>query len=153
MTFLISTPNTNKILHRSAVRSAVTSENWNLRADESLHKVVKPTTIDWETSKFATPSPVQKRGFDLIQRGRDVIQMGRNLFVKEAVTSANNTNFVYRKGEGSAVQPSEPIPENAYFQEDTINVKINPEDEIRKYRFSDDGRQLVVMTDDEGSQT
>ena len=66
MTFLIWTPNTNKILHRSAVRSAVTSENWNLRADEALHKVVKPTTIDGETSKFATPSPVQAKGFDLI---------------------------------------------------------------------------------------
>jgi hypothetical protein len=77
--------------------------------------------------------------------------MGRNLFVKEAVPSANNTNFVYQKGEGSAVQPSEPIPENAYFEEDTIDVKINPRDEIKKFRFSDDGRQLVVLTDDDGN--
>ena len=49
------------------------------------------------------------------------------------------------------MQTSEPIPEVDYFQEDTIDVEINPEDEIRKYRFSDDGWQLVVMTDDEGN--
>ena len=78
--------------------------------------------------------------------------MGRNrLFVKEAVTSASNMNFIHRKGEGSAIQANEPFPEVDYFQEDTIDVEVNPEDEIRKYRFSDDGRQLVVMTDDEGN--
>ena len=153
MTFVIWTPNTNKLLHQFAVRSAVTSENWNPRADESLHKVVKPTTIDGETSKFATPSPVQKKGFNLIQQGRDIIQMGRNLFVKEAVPTASNTNFIYQKKRGeSEIQVSEPIQEINYFQEDTINVEINPEDEIKKYRFSDDGRQLVVMTDDNGNQ-
>ena len=48
-------------------------------------------------------------------------------------------------------QVSEPIPETAYFQEDVIDVEISPEDEIKKYRFSDDGRQLVVMTDDKGN--
>ena len=65
--------------------------------------------------------------------------MGRNLFVKQTVPSASNMNFIHRKGE-SAIQASEPIPEVDYFQEDTINVEINPEDEIKKYRFSDDGR-------------
>ena len=78
--------------------------------------------------------------------------MGRNLFVKEAIPTAGNAKFVYRKKRGeSVVQVSEPISETAYFQEDVIDVEINPEDEIKKYRFSDDGRQLVVMTDDNGN--
>ena len=117
------------------MQSAVTSNNWNLRADESLHKSLDPTTVDKEnanfattidgkTSKFDTPSPVQASGFDLIQQGRNTIQMGRNLFVKQAVPSASNMNFIHRKGE-SAIQASEPFPENAYFQEDAIDVEIS----------------------------
>ena len=84
-------------------------------------------TIDGETSQYDTPSPVQAKGFDLIQQGRNIIQMGRNLFVKQTVPSASNMNFIHRKGEKSAAQASEPIPEVDYFQEDTIDVEINPE--------------------------
>ena len=66
MTFLIWVPNTNKILHLSAVQSAATSNNWNLQADESLHKS-PDHTFDGEISHLATPSPAQAKGFDLIQ--------------------------------------------------------------------------------------
>ena len=76
--------------------------------------------------------------------------MGRNLFLKEAVLNAGNMNFIHWKGE-STNQASEPFPEVAYFQEDTIDVEISPEDEIKKHRFSDDSRQLVVMIDEEGN--
>ena len=61
--------------------------------------------------------------------------MGRNLFVKDTIPNAGNMNFNHRKGE-PVVQVSEPISETAYFQEDVIDVKINPEEEIKKYRFS-----------------
>ena len=44
MTFQLWLPSTNKIIHRSTVRSAITSENWNIRADESLHKPHESST-------------------------------------------------------------------------------------------------------------
>ena len=43
MTFLVWNPGTNTIIHRSSVRSAVTSENWNIRADDALHISPDPT--------------------------------------------------------------------------------------------------------------
>ena len=127
MTFQLYIPNTNNILHRSVLRSAVTSENWNIRADDSLHKSddlpsTDPTSDNGEisNSKFATPA----QGFDLIKKGRDILQMGRKLFVNEDVTSGSNSNFIHRKGEKTN-QASEPYPEAAYFQEDAIDIKTN----------------------------
>ena len=76
--------------------------------------------------------------------------MGRNLFVNEDVTSGSNSNFIHQKGEKTN-QASEPYPEAAYFQEDSIDIELGPDDEIKKFRFSDDGRQLIAMTNDDGN--
>ena len=96
------------------------------------------------------PEPAQAQGFDLIQKGRDILQKGRNLFVKDQVPTAGDMDFIHRKGEKN--QASEPYPEAAYFQEDIIDAPIlSPDDEVKKFRFSEDGRQLVAMTDDDGN--
>ena len=101
--FQLWIPNTNKILHRSALHSAVTSENWNLCADDSLHKSTDsfngtPSSTafaDGEISQFAEPATTQAQGFALIQKGRDILQMGRNLFVQDNITSGSNSNFIH----------------------------------------------------------
>ena len=74
--------------------------------------------------------------------------MGRNLFIKEESTTGN-ANFIHHKGEKD--HESNPFPDAAYFQENASDDITNPEDAIKRFRFSDDGRQLVVMTDDNGN--
>ena len=138
MTFLIWIPSTNNIIHRSAVRSAVTSENWNIRADESLHKSPDSNTNNGETSQSDTPSPVQEKGFDLIQQERHMLQMGRNLFVKEAVPTSGDKSFIHRKGEESA-KASKPFPEIEYFQEDIIDVQP-----IRRMKSRNIGSRMMA---------
>ena len=100
MTFKIFLPSTNKIVDRSAVRSAITSDNWNLRAntrgngenlpnDDDLKETISNTSSDGEHSKISPD-------LNLFQRGKKLLQMGRELFIKQELEGDDITQFVHQ---------------------------------------------------------
>ena len=150
LTFQIYLPSTGKIVDRSAVRSAIMSDNWNLRAASKVDgENTSDPTFEGEGFQFQHEKLLDTSGEykakprrNLFQRGKKLLKMGRELFLKQELDVEDSTQFIYRKGEKPNY--TTPYPENDYFEEK------HPSALNKKVRFSTDGKQLVPLTDENG---
>ena len=143
MTFKIWNKTTNRILHRSSIRSAADSNKSNLRADLQLNRKNGETNDDYD-------GVVIDVGDDSnLTRDKDVQFSNFN-----SVTHDDGENddisklYVFRKGD--KVYENTPLSEACYFME---TKTADDEEQKNSYSvsFDADGTQLVVKMDLDGN--
>ena len=119
LTFQIYLPSTGKIVDQSAVRSAILSDNWNLRAASKVDgEHTSNPTFEGEGFQSQHDKPLEvKPKRNIFQRGKILLKMGRELFLKQELDGEDITQFIYRKGE----KPSDttPIPKMIILKSNT----------------------------------
>ena len=108
LTFQIYLPSTGKIVDRSAVRSAIMSDNWNLRAASKVDgENTSDPSFEGEGFQFQHDKPLDTSGEykvkprrNIFQRGKKLLKMGRELFLKQELDGEDiYTIYLQKRGE------------------------------------------------------